>query len=79
MDLAVGSGASIVGTLEVMLDIEEGDLSSIELEVDRRARTASYLWKPLLSTFFDNAFDGNPRGFYGTYGRKKPGRIVKGI
>lgn len=79
MDLAVGSGASIVGTLDVMLDIDDGDLPSIELEIDRKARTASYLWRPLLSTFLGNAVEGNPRSFYGTYGRKKPGRIVRGI
>lgn len=79
MDLIVGSGAYSVGTLDAMLDIEEGGLPSIDLEVDRVARTASYLWKPLLTTFLVNAYDGNPRAFYGTYGKKKPGRIVRGV
>lgn len=79
MDLMVGSGAFSVGTIDVMLDIEEGDLPGIALEVDREARTASFLWKPLLSTFLDNALEGNPRAHYGIYGKKKPGRIVRGI
>jgi hypothetical protein len=79
MDLIVGSGAYSVGTLDAMLDIEDGGLPSIQLEVNREARTLSYLWKPLLSTFLDNAHEGNPRAFYGTYGNTKPGRIVRGI
>ncbi|KAK6073857.1 hypothetical protein SCUP515_06779 [Seiridium cupressi] len=79
MDLIVGTGAYSLGTLDAMLDIEEGDLPSIDLEVDRQARTLSYRWKPFLSTFLANAYDGNPRAFYGKYGKMKPGRIVRGI
>lgn len=79
MELIIGSGAYSVGTLDAMLDIPEGDIPSIELELDREKRTASCLWKPLLSTFLFNAHEGNPRAFYGTYGKKKPGRIVRGI
>ncbi|KAH6652405.1 hypothetical protein BKA67DRAFT_573893 [Truncatella angustata] len=79
MELIIGSGAYSVGTIDAMLDIKEGDLPSIELDVNRETRIVSYQWRPLLSTFLENAHDGNPRAFYGTYGKTKPGRIVRGV
>ncbi|KAI1860521.1 hypothetical protein JX265_009920 [Neoarthrinium moseri] len=79
MELWIGSGCSKVGSMSPMLDVGEGGLPGMALEVDREARTVSYYWRPLLSTFLANAHDGNPRAFYGIYGKKRPGRVVRGV
>ncbi|KAF7518919.1 hypothetical protein G7054_g13281 [Neopestalotiopsis clavispora] len=81
LELVVGSGAYNRGSLDVMLDIPNpgASLAGVALRVDRDRRTVSCLWQPLLSTFLCNAHEGNPYAFYGTYGKKKPGRIVRGV
>jgi hypothetical protein len=81
LELVIGSGAYNRGSLDVMLDIPDpgASLAGVALQVDRDRRTVSCLWQPLLSTFLCNAHEGNPYAFYGTYGKKKPGRIVRGV
>ncbi|ETS77301.1 hypothetical protein PFICI_11175 [Pestalotiopsis fici W106-1] len=79
MALAIGRQAHGISTYEPMLNIPEGEIPGIAMEIDYERRIVSYLWKPLLSTFLCNAHDESPYVFYGKHGKQIPGRVIRGI